>query len=193
MTAFLMQKPCEACGNPYGPRPRQKPFEWRKSRFCSLACFGRSIVVPLDEMLRRRTVIDQKTGCWNWTGAKMKGGYGAVTFSRNGEKQTKLVHRVAYEMRRGPIPDGMTIDHLCRNPGCLNPDHLEAVTMAENIRRGTQGQYQRAKTHCRRGHAYTPENTLIVRGGRNCKTCARAATRRWYIRQKEARECNSSQ
>lgn len=88
-------------------------------------------------------------------------------------------HRVAYELTRGPIPAGMEIDHLCRVRSCVNPDHLEAVTRGENLRRG-RGKTG-AQTHCKRGHELTPENTYryVNRRGyvcRHCRQCRRAAS-----------------
>jgi hypothetical protein len=85
------------------------------------------------------------------------------------------VHRIAYTTLRGAIPAGLTIDHLCRNPSCFNPSHLEPVTVEENIRRGTQGQAQASKTHCIRGHEFTRENTYRPPGKneRACRECQR--------------------
>lgn len=93
-------------------------------------------------------------------------GYGCVA-----EPQTNrmlLAHRVSYEIANGPIPDGMVLDHLCRNPACVNPAHLDAVPQRENVRRGFHG----SKTHCLRGHPLSGEN-LITRktGGRVCRAC----------------------
>lgn len=110
-------------------------------------------------------------GCW----------LPAIKPDRKGYVRAKVqgrataVHRLSYEVLRGPIPDGLTLDHLCRNPTCCNPDHLEPVTSKENIRRGTQGQWQAAKTHCVRGHAFTAENTYRPPGKkeRACRECAR--------------------
>jgi len=127
--------------------------------------------------------------CWPWTAAVMKKtGYG-VFHPRKPE--TKLAHRVAYESQHGAIPDGMYVDHACHNgkgcpPGpcphrkCCNPAHLEAVTNAENVNRSHNSNIQ--KTHCPRGHAYTPENTrLQIKASttsRKCITCERERDRK---------------
>ena len=96
--------------------------------------------------------------CKLWTGSVTKGGYGLVWSAG----KTRLAHRVAYEAAHGPIPAGLEIDHLCRTPGCVNPDHMEPVKHKENIRRSvhpTRGAHQRNKTHCPQGHEYSVENT----------------------------------
>jgi hypothetical protein len=81
--------------------------------------------------------VDPKTGCWIWRHSKNVGGYGICNRTVNGE-QFFLAHRLSYRVLVGPIPPGLTLDHVCRNPPCINPDsaHLEVVTRAENIRRG---------------------------------------------------------
>lgn len=84
------------------------------------------------ERLRARTVEDENA-CWNWIGALNSKGYGCI--STGGKNKNGLVHRVSYELHVGPIPDGLTIDHLCRNKVCVNPAHLEPVTIRTNIRR----------------------------------------------------------
>ena len=110
--------------------------------------------------------------CWEWTAAKQFG-YGQI---RWGDRLTHA-HRVSYELFVGPIPGGHQIDHLCRNRGCVNPEHLEPVTQAENIRRGEGASARNArKTHCPKGHEYTPDNIYTHMGKwRMCKACTRQA------------------
>lgn len=82
--------------------------------------------------------------CWNWTGALNSRGYGSVS---SGKSTSKLAHRRAWEVANGEIPEGLTIDHLCRNKQCVNTAHMEVVSRAENSHRGNA-----ARTHCKRGH-----------------------------------------
>lgn len=111
------------------------------------------------------------TPCWLWTGGLRPNGYGRVSWDNKGVG----VHRLVYEYFKGPIPEGLQTDHLCRIRHCVNPDHLEAVTPQTNVRRSESVCAINAKkTHCPLGHPYTPENTHIDKHGkRNCKTCAR--------------------
>ena len=80
-------------------------------------------------------VVDAVTGCWNWHGAVTPHGYGRIGLNGKG-KAPVPAHRAYYMRERGPIPVGMSLDHLCRNPRCVNPAHLEVVTQRENVRRG---------------------------------------------------------
>lgn len=122
--------------------------------------------------LMRRVAIDPETGCWNWTGGTNSNGYG---WGQKGPGQPKRVmHRIMWEAHNnGPIPDGLQLDHLCRNRLCCNPAHLEPVTNAQNTTR--QDHANRRKSHCPQGHEYTKENTRVTPSGRRiCRTCDRA-------------------
>lgn len=112
-----------------------------------------------------------KGGCWL---PALKGDRKGYVRIKVGDKRIPL-HRLSYSLLKGPIAAALTIDHLCRNPACFNPEHLEPVTAIENIRRGTQGQAQAAKTHCIRGHEFTASNTYRPPGKneRACRECMR--------------------
>jgi len=118
--------------------------------------------------------VQKSDTCWVWVAAKDGKGYGYFG-SRKGE--TRLAHRLSWELTRGPIPAGLHIDHLCRNTSCVNPAHLEPVTPRENILRGIRRQ---PDDQCRRGHEFTPENTVPLAGSgrKTCRTCKRERERR---------------
>jgi len=98
------------------------------------------------DRLLERIVIDD-AGCWLWLGALKANGYGQITTGskRDGSQTKRYTHRVAYEHFRGPIAEGLTIDHLCRVRRCANPWHLEPVTHAENCARGDGGSNNRGR------------------------------------------------
>lgn len=127
----------------------------------------------------------QKTdGCWNWVAARTPYGYGVFTPPKG---KRKYAHRLAYESIVGPIPPGLCLDHLCRNPSCVNPAHLEPVTQLENVRRGRRA----TQTACKHGHPYTDENTYrYSRGGdsrsRACRACVNAAGARYREKRRAA-------
>jgi hypothetical protein len=122
--------------------------------------------------------VDAAGDCWIWTAYTDAAGYGVF---REGTLRLRA-HRVAYELLIGPIPEGLVIDHLCRNTSCVNPSHLEPVTTRVNTLRGVGPAARQAQqTHCKRGHEFTPENTYLELGGRKrvCRTCKLASQRGW--------------
>jgi hypothetical protein len=130
-------------------------------------------------------VVNETTGCWEWTGQLRTAGYGTLYVRGEGFVQA---HRWMYEQHVGPIPDGMQLDHLCRNRRCVNPAHLEPVTNRENCLRGVSPAAQHAKvTHCPAGHPYEGDNIYVCpRGTRRCRACARQAARERYARSRTA-------
>lgn len=109
--------------------------------------------------------------CIVWSGYISKDGYGKIGLGgkKNGVSPTGLVHRVAYELYKGPIPEGMEVDHLCKNRPCINPAHLEAVLKIENIRRAFANWV--SSPHCKNGHIRTEQNTYTKRGWSECLQC----------------------
>ena len=153
---------CESCG-----RPRQERYGITRG-----TC--RRCVHERDALTRLQKHYEvTPAGCWEWTRYRNAAGYGEMGVA--GRKQK--AHRVAYELLIGPIPRGLTLDHLCRNRACVNPAHLEPVTRGENVLRGdTLPAARAAQTHCKHGHAFTPENTYRAPGrprSRVCRACLR--------------------
>ena len=148
-------------------RPRTSP----EARFWSMVSKDGPIPVHRPEL----------GSCWTWVGNKGGSHTKYIRFTLGGRYgKTTSAHRFSYELANGPIPDGLTVDHLCRNTSCVNPSHLEAVTGRVNVLRGnTITAANAAKTHCKRGHPFTEENTRMEGNGRlrRCRTCRREAQR----------------
>lgn len=118
------------------------------------------------------TFINAMGVCWEWTGRIHKDtGYG---YFNDGTSRRVLAHVFAWESLIGPVPAGLELDHRCRNRACVNPDHLEPVTHAENMARAIYP--ARHQTHCKNGHPLSGENLRIeTNGARRCRACRRAA------------------
>ena len=140
--------------------------------------------LPSDRVIkairRFHAAVRHSSGCWEWTRARNADGYGVFW---SGDRVV-VAHRFAYEAFVGEIPDGLELDHLCRNRGCVNPAHLEPVSHRLNVMRGhTIPARNAAKTRCPKcDGAYTVSATR----GRYCKACKRATARRVYARQRAA-------
>jgi hypothetical protein len=121
--------------------------------------------------------------CWPWTAGLNGGGYGNFKIATG---LYGYAHRIAYELKVGPIPAGLTLDHLCRNRACANPDHLEPVTVGENAARSpiSASGINRRRTHCPQGHPYDEANTYRYQGKRSCRVCQSAYQRDYYARRK---------
>ena len=120
--------------------------------------------------------FDRVGDCWVWTGSINRDGYGTLGA---GPGESRLAHRRVYEALIGPIPDRLELDHLCRVRHCVNPDHLEPVTHAENMRRAG---LLVGRTECRRGHDLAEVGVYVypatgLRGCRECRRLGRAASR----------------
>ena len=117
--------------------------------------------------------------CLLWAGYIAQSGYGVISIFGHGIKRKVLAHRLAYELAKGEIPDGLDIDHLCSVKRCVNPAHMEPVTRRENFLRANNNE---GKTHCPQGHPYSPENTTLKKSRygfrRECHACTITAQRR---------------
>ena len=131
------------------------------------------------ESLKSRTVVSNESTCGEWQGARQKQGYGHVWH----DGRIVSTHRLAYALAVAPIPEGMTVDHLCFNPPCVNPDHLRLLSRRDNQKNQRSAQ----ATHCKEGHEFTKENTYIrPTGRRQCRACNASAARRLYERKRRA-------
>jgi len=139
----------------------------------------------LEERFWSRVDKNGPNGCWVWTGGLNPCGYGKIRVG----VQTRGAHRVSYEIAKGTVPNGLQLDHLCRNRRCVNPDHMEPVTQRENILRGISFAANNAKqTHCHRGHELAGANlekSHLRHGMRACILCCRIRDREYRRRRRE--------
>ena len=144
----------------------------------------------IDRFVRK---FDYSDGCWEWKGYRTPFGYGMFYTAAH---RLVLAHRWFYEWCYGDVPKSLQMDHLCRNPSCVNPDHLEPVTPRENVMRSDGVcAANAAKTHCPKGHPLDGENLLLIDNGgprkaRKCRRCAYDATMRYQKRRRRA--CKAS-
>lgn len=128
--------------------------------------------------------VDKGMSCWNFRGELIQG-YGHVYVRHHGKRKRIRAHRLAWFLLKGPIPEGLVTDHLCRNRRCVNPDHIELVTNRENVLRGIGLSAQSArKALCLRGHPLTPIRS--TQRLRVCRTCQNERNRQWRLRQKRS-------
>jgi hypothetical protein len=172
-------KVCETCGVSFVPGRKH-----RSARFCSLDCYRQRapelLTIAADLAVPHGLPVPTvDTPCVVWPGHIDQKGYGIKWLAH---KKRVKAHRHAWEQVHGPIADGLQIDHLCRNTACVNVDHLEVTTARVNSLRSMSIQALNArKTHCLRGHPFSPENTYTQKGGkRGCRECNRLRSRRYY-------------
>lgn len=131
-------------------------------------------------VIRFWSKVEKTDSCWNWNGAVNGTGYGSIYSIGTG---LTMAHRFSYMLTHGEVPEGLTIDHLCRNRRCVNPAHLEAVDHRTNCLRGTGMSSRNAsKTHCNCGR---PFDIITSQGARGCRTCRNARQRLYNQRNKE--------
>jgi hypothetical protein len=172
---------CEYCGCTLVRKEDERAHHFVARRFCGRECWNASRrEQDPSERIKRGIEIDSNTGCWNWQGDKTSNGYGRVRI--NGRKI--LTHVLSYQLKHGPMPEGKELHHRCENRACCNPNHVEPVTRLEHclsLSRRSPAFINARKTHCKRGHEFTAENTWLAKDGeRGCRQCMRAQRKRWH-------------
>lgn len=170
---------CQTCGATY-------ETSRRLGKYCSSICcsIGRAPMrtKTADQLIAEKIEMIPISGCWIWMGACDKDGYGFLS----NDSRMMRAHRFFYESKVKSIPPGLTIDHTCRVRCCVNPSHLEPVTIKVNTLRGTSaGAINAAKTHCIHGHELSGANLYIRKDGRGCRACNALSARKYKERIKE--------
>lgn len=144
--------------------------------------------ITMLERLMRKVEMVTESGCWIWMASINAWGYGCFAIRGKGKTRSKLAHRIAYTLFKGPISKDKEIDHLCRVRCCVNPDHLEAVTRRVNVHRGiSPPALNKKKLVCSRGHLLSGSNCYFYDGGRHCKECYNICKRKRRLQLKMAR------
>ena len=176
MHSIKQQLTCKRCGREFLAHPSKIE---RGQKYCSLACRYPSPA----ERFWAKADRPNESACWTWRAGIDSRGYGQFYF----RGKNNIAHRIAYELVKGPIPAGLVIDHLCRNPLCVNPAHLEAVTNRENMIRGESPSARQFRAAvCKYGHPLQGDNVISTKSGRRCRECERERWRQSYQRRKAA-------
>ena len=163
-----MERKCNICGN------EVIATNGASQKYCSRACYYKSMVgklkkrKPAIDKLKERTEVNLESGCWIWTGGKLRGGYGSL----RADGRTRAAHRVSFEIVRGPIPDGMDLLHSCDNPACVNPDHLSVGTDVDNSNdKIAKGRQARLKGSANGNAKLTEADVIAIRDSKGA-TCS---------------------
>jgi len=161
--------PCKCgCGELTKPSPRNRISRGvKKGEAWYILGHRRRWRKGLYKSIRDRYFIDQKSGCWNWKGYTNYGYAHGSIFGKNGR-----IHRIFFEHYKEKVPPKKLLHHICHNKRCINPEHLEAVSDLEH-------QARHPRTHCKRGHEFTEQNTRIYDGKKHCRTCACILAKVW--------------
>jgi hypothetical protein len=172
-------KRCAYCRAEFAKRPRESWAQWEARKVCSRECRP-----SVAERLWTNVRIAGSDDCWPWLGSVTGSNHGTIRTARS---RSDPVHRVAWEMLKGPIPDGLEIHHRCENPICCNTAHMELLTHGDHARVSDGAAYLRERDACKHGHPFDERNTYrMPNGARACKVCRQDAVLRYRARRRLA-------